>query len=242
MDKFMNETDRTALLRDIYGHLQDDESRRIYAARSLYSLSDDKSFMDGMVADMAISKELRRWVHGKNNLVLFGAGTWGKAITYYFRDIRWDYVADNNRAGQELNGYRVSNVSDISDIRKCHIVLAVLFKYKEIEAQLIGLGIPREKILVLGRMVEERQYFDLPELTLADDEVFVDCGGFNGDTSLQFYKLAKGNGGATFSLCVRAECSACRGMPANALRHTKLHRNSERNMGLQHYAEVCGGW
>lgn len=52
-------------------------------------------------------------------------------------------------------------------------------------------GIRAENLLVLGRIAEEHQYFDLPYLHFGKEEVFVDAGGFNGDTSFQFSRVTK---------------------------------------------------
>lgn len=191
MEKFMYETKRTTLLREIYDHLQDEESKKIYMARSLFSLSDDRDFLTEVVRNMTVSRTLINQVekHKDNKIVLFGAGTWGKAITYFFPEINWDYVVDNNKEGQEVNGNKIIRLADIPDIDNCYFVLAVLFEYRTIVKQLMEKGVLEENILILGRIAEQRQYFDLPYLEFSENEVFVDAGGFNGDTSLEFAKL-----------------------------------------------------
>lgn len=190
MDKFMCETETTNLLKEVYYHLQDEESRKIYAARSLFSLSDDNTYMNEIVKNMSVSKMLTEQLDKNKDkkMVLFGAGTWGKAIIKFFPDIKWDYVVDNNKIGQEIEGNVIIGLKDIKQIDNCYFVLAVLFKYRAIVKQLLEYGILEENLLVLGEIAEERQYFDLPYLTLTDNEVFVDAGGFNGDTTLQFIK------------------------------------------------------
>ena len=79
MEKFMYETDRERALRDVYDHLQDEESRRIYADRSLFSLSDDNTYMSEIIRNMTVAQMLREQlkIHKDKQLVLFGAGTWG---------------------------------------------------------------------------------------------------------------------------------------------------------------------
>jgi hypothetical protein len=79
MEKFVCETNRTKLMGEIYGHLQDVKSKEIFIARSLYSLCNDNTYMDDMVKNMTISKVLLHEIAGHKNekKVLFGAGIWG---------------------------------------------------------------------------------------------------------------------------------------------------------------------
>lgn len=193
MEKFMYETETTNLLKEVYNHLQDEESQKIYAARSLFSLSDDNTYMNEIVKNMTVSKILAEQldINKDKKWVLFGAGTWGKAIMKFFPDIKWDYVVDNNKIGQEIEGNKIVSVEDIEHVDDCYFVLAVLFKYRTIVNQLLENGILEENLLVLGEIAEKRQYFDLPYLKFTENEVFVDAGGFNGDTTLQFVKVTE---------------------------------------------------
>lgn len=190
MDKFMNEDSRSKKLINVYNHLQDDESRMIYESRSLYSLTDDKLYMRNIVRNSALSKCLIECINVNKNkkLVLFGAGTWGKAITNYLDDIHWDYVIDNNKKGTQINGYSISSLDDLQDKSSCFYVIALLFQHESVKKQLIDNGVELSNILVLGEIAEQKQYFDLPYLKFDDNEVFVDAGGFSGETAEQFIK------------------------------------------------------
>lgn len=194
MDKFMCDTDEMSMLKNVYEKLQDDESRKIYVARSIFSLSDDRKYMLNVIKSMTLSKYMLENIamHKNQKIVLFGAGTWGNMITTIFDNIKWDYVVDNNKVGQTLNGYFITDLNSVENIEDCYVVLAVLFEYREIEKQLIDKGITRENILVLGKRAEECQYFDLPELKFGNKEVFIDAGGFNGASAIQFSEITKG--------------------------------------------------
>ena len=135
MDKFMNENSRSKKLINVYNHLQDDESRMIYEFRSLYSLTDDKVYMRNIVRNSALSKCLIECINVNKNkkLVLFGAGTWGKAITNYLDDIHWDYVIDNNKKGTQINGYSISSLDDLQDKSSCFYVIALLFQHESVK-------------------------------------------------------------------------------------------------------------
>ena len=86
IDKFINEDNKSKMLIDVYAHLQDDESRAIYEARALYSLTDDKVYMRNIVRNSALSKCLIECINVNKNkkLVLFGAGTWGKVGAFKY--------------------------------------------------------------------------------------------------------------------------------------------------------------
>lgn len=186
MKSFLNETNDTIALKNVYDHIQDEESRNIYMARSMYSLSDNKNYMKDIVRKCDMSMEIYNSIVGKNKLVLFGAGTWGEAITYYLDDIHWDYVIDNKIQGNVVNGYKINKIDEIKQPNEYYYIVACMFKWREIENQLIDRGIPSNNILILGKLVEEKQYFDLSYLKLGGDEVFLDVGGYNGDTTQRF--------------------------------------------------------
>lgn len=118
MDKFMYESERMLMLKKVFEHLQDKESKEIYTARSLFSLTDDNAYMADAIKNMAMSQCLIKEI-AKNRckkLILFGAGTWGKAIINFFKDIEWDYVVDNNKAGQIVSGYPVTSFDNVMDL------------------------------------------------------------------------------------------------------------------------------
>jgi len=192
MDTFFNDNGTRGKLVSVYEHLQDAESRAIYKARSLFSLTDEREEMAEVIRNMTVAKELRRAVeaHAWQELVLFGAGTWGKAIRRFFADVPWSCFADNRKAGQIVEGLPVISGEQLLQKSHAFIVNAVLFKYREIEGQLLAGGVQPERMITLGRIAEERQYFDLPALPHDEHECLVDVGGYDGETSLAFTRWA----------------------------------------------------
>lgn len=72
--------------------------------------------------------------------------------------------------------------------------LAVKYHAEEIKQQLISIGLREENIINVGKTLYDmgvRQYFDLPYLPHHDQEVFVDAGALNGDTSLRFMEWCR---------------------------------------------------
>ena len=66
---------------------------------------------------------------------------------------------------------------------------SIIFQYRDVVKQILECGINESFILILGKAAEEKQYFDLPYLKFSDNEVFLDIGGYVGETTEQFAKL-----------------------------------------------------
>lgn len=189
MDKFMFEDKESMALKNVYDKLQDDESRKIYLARSLYSLTDNKDYMKEIIHDMAPARyllsELSR--HKDKKKVLFGAGTWGNAILEHFPELHWDAIADNKKAGTKINGIKIISFEQLkNEYFDACVVISVLFQCDEVYEQLITNGFNENNIIRLGTVMEKMQYFDLPELKPVEDEVFLDVGGYDGATTERF--------------------------------------------------------
>lgn len=195
MDTFYGEEENAVSLKDVYDQLQDDISRQIYISRSLYSLTDEKKYMKEIVRNSVLGKILLEEVAKTNKkIALFGAGTWGNSIVTYFPEIQIDCFVDNKKSGQVINGLKVSSFEDICPkLDEYYIVISILFNYQPVVNQLLTEGISEQNLLILGKMAEEYQYFDLDDLPHSPQEVFVDCGGFRGETSEQFIKWAGGD-------------------------------------------------
>ena len=194
MEHFFDDFEERAMLRDVYAHLQDEESRTIYKARSLFSLTDEKNHLRDIVRDMAVGKRLLETceAHSENDIVLFGAGTWGKAVLNFFDDIPWGCVVDNFKAGQTLGELPVISVAELRKREGTPFIVDTLrFDYEAVEAQLQQEGFPAGMIFSLGRLSEACEYFDLPALEHVERETFVDAGGFDGETSRSFARWAK---------------------------------------------------
>lgn len=194
MDRFFDDIGRRKKLLDVYGHLQDDLSRKIYKARSLFSLTDDREELRGVIREMAAGQAVLQAVseHAGEPLVLFGAGTWGKAIRQFFDDVPWRCFVDNYKAGTAVAGLPVISVAELREMGKTpYVVNTLRFLYAEVEQQLQDVGIPKERVLALGRMTEEASYFDLPELYHEEHEAFADVGAYDGGSSLAFARWAK---------------------------------------------------
>jgi len=195
MDTFYGEEENAVSLKDVYAQLQDDISRQIYISRSLYSLTNEKKYMKEIVRNSVLGKVLLEEVAKTNKkIALFGAGVWGKAIVEYFPEIKIDCFVDNHKCGQSINGIPVLGLKEIRPrIDEYYIVVSIYFNYQSVVNQLFKAGIDKYNLLILGELAKEHQYFDLEALPHCSGEIFIDCGGFRGETSEQFIKWSGGD-------------------------------------------------
>lgn len=197
MKRFMYETKETEKWQLVYESLSDELSRKIYLARSLYSLTCDRDYLKDIIRDMPLGMAIRNAANERYNkkLALVGAGEWAEYILRFFPEIHWDYVADNYKAGKTFGGLDIITPGELyektagSDVS---VVISILDGYDELISQLVELGFPRESITSVGAVACKHQYFDLPALNLSDNEVFLDVGGLDGATSLRFSDITNG--------------------------------------------------
>lgn len=182
---------------EIYNHLCDDESKRIFANRLMYSLTNDKTYIYKIVKSTMLYKEVEQLLNkdtGKKYIV--SAGYWGKNIIDLFGNYKFDGILDNNKKGsyKDISIFSLEELMDKYDSGTFYIA-STNYNYEFIK-MLIDSGISESNIVdIAGKMLEcyhTRQYFDLPELTKSEYEIFVDCGCFDGENSIMFTKWASG--------------------------------------------------
>lgn len=177
-------------------NLQDDISRNIYANRLLFASTGNIGYLRNVCMTIPEVVSFGDWIdkHEKGEKILFGAGQWGNWIRETFDNIRWDYFVDNNVEKKAIHGIPVITPEDLVSSHKNSIVIITSkYHWQEIYKQLVDKGFDDEQICCLGKTISEiesRIYFDLPDLPHAPHEAFVDAGGYDGQTSLDFAKWA----------------------------------------------------
>lgn len=196
MEGFLFEDTDDFELQNVYDHLQDNESKKLYIARSLYSLTGDKTGLNDSIRNMATAKWMIELVQKKGTgrpKVLFGLGEWGNAIYKLFPEIEFSYFVDNKKANTLWNGRTVIDFKALCEINKPYIVVAMYYDYRDIKKQLEANGfVEIDDYIILGEETEKRQYFDLQELEFSDNETFLDVGGYDGATSRRFSESVNG--------------------------------------------------
>lgn len=192
MDAFIKE------VQFIYDKLADDVSREIFVNRLAYSLTGHIESIRRVIKSTPNGKEfldrLDEAISAERKICIFGSGIWGKNILESNPDVKFSYFIDNNadRCGREIGGVPVIHFDEwIKMDEPMTVIISTRLFCNEIYSQLKEHQVPDELIINAGQMVEDAnkdQYFDLPKLKnhLIDDEVFVDVGAFDGQTSVNF--------------------------------------------------------
>ena len=192
---------------EILSYLEDEQSRFIYQKRVEYNETGDFNAIKAIVERYlpklwdkpyypGMEAELPKQLEDKNNIVIFGSGMNGKAMPRYLRayGIMPVCYADNakDKWGTRMEGLEIKCPSEI-DFRAVDAVVITPFKQEIVDAirkQLIELGAKEESLLnykdFCSSVLEWDLYFDPDIIKLHEDEVFVDAGALNLETSLRF--------------------------------------------------------
>ncbi|MCH5249334.1 MAG: FkbM family methyltransferase [Lachnospiraceae bacterium] len=191
-----------------YNSLVDDISREIFEIRMQYALDRDIWKMRHKLIDIYeepwIIPELDRLVNQYSDykhIVIFGAGLYGKYVhrllmhsKYKDEDILF---CDNDPLKQKGNydGIRVLSIDELyTEYSDSVIIVAIAQNAEAAIRQLAQGGIFGKKILISfkGTLHATRgnQYFDC--FAPIKDEIFIDCGCFDGLTCYKFDKWTKG--------------------------------------------------
>lgn len=192
-------------LNRVYNALQDDESREIFKARLSFVFNRNQDMyedkMQQMYDDWQCS-ELDECLAKTEaeGIVLFGCGYDGKIIKEQLSG--WGYSVnafcdnDSQKWGRICEGIDVISPEDLIQIYKnCVVVISSSSCGKEIFEQLKQIQFPTEQIVLpdYKNLVAFRgvQYFDV--FDAGEQELYIDCGGFDGETVLDFCKWANGH-------------------------------------------------
>ncbi len=171
--------------------LMDEESKRIFMNRLLFSFTSDYEYIKKMCEGSLFSKE--------RTYILWGRGYWGNEIFTCYPGVNWIGVCDNKPAEREKNfhGLRSINIAELKDkYSDSIIVIATKNYWREIQEQLKNIGISDDRMINLGKIQEklsQRVYFDLDYLPKKENEVFIDGGCFDVATSKSFIRWCNGN-------------------------------------------------
>ena len=170
----------------IYNHLQDEESKEIFRRRSLFSLTGTAEYFMDYVKRNPARQRLEN--ANNENAYIFGCGVHGRRIIKMLKK-NWQGFTDNNTKlwGGDIDGVKIIPPYELP--KDATVYLAVKWYQKEIKNQLLSQGIREENIVNVGEMLidlSNRQYFDEAFLPHTEEEVFVDVGCLNGETSRNF--------------------------------------------------------
>lgn len=189
--------------------LTDDESRMLFDARIDFMITHNEDDYFDIIESLPYKwrmkcTQLEPYLgDGKTDIIIFGCGHDGKMTNRILKKcgggLSARYYCDSYRFGQVVDGLEVISVDELLEkhIKNTVVILGTSKKYQnEIFSMLIEKGYPKNRIIVPPEfriLTAEfgQQYFDFfsPE----QDEIFVDAGAFNGDTTLEFSSWAGNN-------------------------------------------------
>lgn len=184
-------------IKEIYHRLCDEESRRIFEKRLLFSLTEDYSYISEMLSmnrERIKINEIFSHLF-KKKLAIFGAGFCGKALLSVFPEMKWTCFIDNHLKTEWMCGLKVVSLEKfMEEYEDIMIVISSETYYSEIIKQLYDAGINAKDIINVGEIIDkqsEMPYFGLKHLKHNEKEVFVDGGCFDGNSTVKFLEWCK---------------------------------------------------
>ncbi len=182
-------------IQNIYSHLGDEESRKIYADRLLYSMTGDRKYMTDIIICTALYQKVKAILEKDiGTKYIVSAGQWGKIIADLFYKFGFTGMIDNYVSGTYRNLPIITMKEYLSTVSHGTVYIASTSFHTEFYHMLKTAGIEDKRIVdVTGMMLDVyhyQQYFDLPFLTREDHEIFVDGGCYDGENAHMFVKWA----------------------------------------------------
>lgn len=207
----LNEQDMAGM-RKVCEHLADDISKEIYADRTALCFTLNDFYWKKLRKYTDIARKLMSFSVKANDegLVLFGGGDWIRNIFLLGGALcSYKCIIDNNEnaalervkgilehldADERLKSLPVYNAENYiqANPKDFYVITSPLFR-AELMEQLLSLGVKRNHILDFGSTYQYmwgNQYFDT--LPMTNDEVFIDAGCYDGNTTKEFLKSCNG--------------------------------------------------
>lgn len=193
----------------ILSYLEDEQSKFIFQKRVEFNETGDFNAIKAIVKRYlpqlwdkpyypGMENELPKKLTDKHNIVIFGCGMNGKGIVRFLKSygIMPECFLDNSKDkwGKRVEGLEVRCPYDI-DIKATDAVVITPFNYETVDAmrkQLLEMGVEEDIMFnykdYSATVLEDELYFDSSLIKLHENEVFVDAGALNLETSFRFIK------------------------------------------------------
>ena len=187
--------------KNIYDHLQDEQSKFIFENRMLYSLTKDHTFIQRIVGIQPGSKELERIVEfcksHMDEVIIYGAGDDFQTLCKLYPNFPVRLLCDRDERKQKSGwgGYKVISPEELLSMKgEVYVAISMRFYRGEIRHFLLEHGFLEERIIDIGAVLwHSPQYFDKEIMIPKKDEIFIDGGCFDCDTDREFIKWCDGN-------------------------------------------------
>lgn len=196
---------------DFYNSLVDDNSKKMYKSLLIWRMLGHEAFYNEVASydknEYYGWNELEEYECLKNDkstpVILFGSGSNGLEFYYQLKALNYNVTAfcdnDKNKIGKQYLGLPIISPNElVNDYKDAFIIVTVSRGREDIYNQLIGLNIDKSRVcLPLTGFaciynIDKRQYVDDSVFIPDDNEVFIDAGAFDGQTTIDFAKWVNG--------------------------------------------------
>lgn len=190
-------------MRFIYDLLEDDLSKNIFERKIRWMLGGKDETADLLYKTYSNSRiiDLER-TYGKNiRYAVAGAGKCGeqtyRALTHAGFQVACFLDNDAKKQGKKIFGIPIISFADLRLMKEDIIVILDNIRLQNMfYHELMEMGYSPNKIYLslqnIVRTAFGNIYYDLPQLRHQKDEVFLDCGGFDGESTREFIKWCGG--------------------------------------------------
>ena len=197
----MNE-DLMEMARNVYSHLNDEISKKIFEAKLLYASTGDVGYITGLEPKYRnLSSDMQLYVEKLtkgSHCLIYGTGRAGHYLAGRFKGfgVVVDAFVDNDDIQSQVDeatGIRILTEKELKDNKALYEGKTFIISYSvkdvalEVKARLMNEVGVSEKDIRMGIFDwrnNQGQYFDFFEAK--ENEVFVDCGCFDGSTCYKF--------------------------------------------------------
>ena len=197
----MNE-DLMEMARNVYSHLNDEISKKIFEAKLLYASTGDVGYITGLEPKYRnLSSDMQLYVEKLtkgSHCLIYGTGRAGHYLAGRFKGfgVVVDAFVDNDDIQSQVDeatGIRILTEKELKDNKALYEGKTFIISYSvkevalEVKARLMNeVGISEKDIRmgIFDWRNNQGQYFDFFEAK--ENEVFVDCGCFDGSTCYKF--------------------------------------------------------
>lgn len=194
--------------KNIYAHLQDEQSKFIFENRLLYSLTEDRAYIRRIAATLPRTNELDRAVEFCKShmaeVVVYGAGNDLLTLCELYPDFPVRLLCDGDEKKQKCGWQGIPVISPTELLNKkneVYVAICTTYYRDEVRHFLLNHGFRKEQIIDVGTAIwngvdfslYSPQYFDREIMIPRDGEIFVDGGCFDCGTDREFIKWCSGN-------------------------------------------------
>ena len=223
------------LMKKIYAKLSDDLSKEIFMYRIMASISEwDESWDTKLFRTNGKLAEFIRLVENfPGDVVVMGCGYRGKQLVRLHKAIKWKCFIDNAPKESTYENIPVRKADLFLQEYKDELVVISSKIYNlEMYQQLVENGVRKENIIDYGAILNEirdDQYFDLEELPISEEEVFIDLGCFDAMTDVALKRKI----GGKLKMVIAFEPD---------LRRVQCCKENLEHAGISYQLVERGGW